>query len=98
MPLARCRLRALALLSAVHEESRLAEPELIGAAILALGTDAVFLVDPATLGLLAVNRGFTRVLGYPSAEGLRLDAVLTSAPQGTDELVVELTRTGQAML
>jgi len=42
----------------------MAPQEVMGEAILSLEVDAVCLVDPEKLGLVEVNRGFTRVLGY----------------------------------
>ncbi len=40
----------------------------MGGAIMALGTDMVFVVDPATRRLVQANAAFTRILGYAPGE------------------------------
>jgi two-component system, cell cycle sensor histidine kinase and response regulator CckA len=74
----------------------MAPHEVMGEAVLSLGTDAVFLVEPAKLGLVGVNRGFTRALGYPSAEAgrLTLTDLVAAEPARVDAFVEELERDG----
>jgi len=56
------------LLTDSRKALRLAEPqsylEFMGAAVMSLATDAVFLVDPETLRVPVANAAFTRTFGY----------------------------------
>jgi PAS domain S-box-containing protein len=72
--------------------------EVMGEAILSLGTDAVFVIAPAKLAVVASNRGFTRALGYPSAEAgqLTLTDLVALEPARVDALVEGLERDGDA--
>jgi len=74
----------------------MAPQEVMGEAILSLGTDAVFLVEPAKLAVVGVNRGFTRALGYPTAEAgrLTLTELVAAEPARVDALVEGLERDG----
>jgi PAS domain S-box-containing protein len=47
-------------------------PQVMGDAILSLEMEAVFLVDAEKLEIAGINRGFTRMLGYSSAEAASL--------------------------
>ena len=78
----------------------MAPQEMMGEAILSLGTDAVFVVEPAKLALVGVNRGFTHALGYPTAEAARLTLteLFAAEPERVDALVEGLERDGDTHL
>ena len=46
--------------------------DVMGAAVMGLATDAVFVLDAQTLQLLQANRAFSRVFGYSAAEATSL--------------------------
>ena len=77
----------------------MASPELMGEAVLSLGTDPVFLVDAGTLMLVAVNRAFTRALGYSAEDATKLEVrALFAERSRVDALLGTLEESGQAML
>src|SRR5689334_8480370 len=71
----------------------------MGSAVLSLETDAIFLVDADTLALVAVNRGFSRLLGHESEDAAKLGLaqVLPDARATVEGLRAELAAHGSLM-
>jgi PAS domain S-box-containing protein len=71
----------------------------MGPAVLSLETDAVFLVDPATLRLVLANRGFSRLLGHSTegASALELSQLLGDERSAVETRCAELARSGSLM-
>jgi len=78
----------------------MAPQPVMGEAILSLEAGAVFLVDPETLTVVEVNRGFLRLFGYAAGDvtGLSLSRLWTGAPDALAELVSTVARDGYQVL
>ncbi len=72
----------------------------VGEAVMALGTDIVFVVDAPSLRIVRANLAFTHVLGYPSDEVSRLTIRELSAadPKVIEATLATLVETGQVPL
>jgi PAS domain S-box-containing protein len=76
------------------------DPELlrvVGEAVMALGTDIVFVVDATSLRIVRANLAFTKVLGYPPDEVAALDMrqVSASEPHVWEANLATLVETGR---
>jgi two-component system cell cycle sensor histidine kinase/response regulator CckA len=79
------------------------DPDLLrvlGEAVMALGTDIVFVVDATSLRILRANLAFTKVLGYPPEEvaGLDMRQLSGSEPQVWEANLAILVETGRIPL
>jgi two-component system cell cycle sensor histidine kinase/response regulator CckA len=72
--------------------------ELIGEAMLGLGTDALFVVEPGSLRLVGTNRGFTGLLGYSAADAAVLELRTLVVDRRIDEVLRMLGASGEATL
>ncbi len=72
--------------------------ELIGEAMLGLGSEALFVVEPASLKLVGTNRGFTGLLGYSTADAAVLELRTLLVDRRIEEVLRLLGASGQATL
>src|SRR5690349_3144719 len=77
-----------------------ADALLMGEAMLALATDVVFLVEPATRAVVAANAAFSRVLGHAGEPVRKLTLAELFVPSGVelDELLQRLEREADFVL
>src|SRR3954454_8414576 len=69
----------------------------VGEAVMALGTDIVFVVDATSLRMVHANLAFTKVLGYPPDEiaGLDMRQVSASEARAWEANLTTLVETGR---
>jgi len=75
-----------------------AASELIGEAMLGLASDALFVVEPASLRLVGTNRAFSGLLGYSAAEAAVLELRALVVDRRIDDILKLLGASGQATL
>ncbi len=76
----------------------MAASELIGEAMLGLGSDALFVVEPASLRLVGTNRAFSGLLGYSEAEAAVLELRALVVDRRIDDVLRLLGAVGAATL
>lgn len=74
-----------------------AQERLLGDAVMALATDAVFAVEPVSLRLVAANRAFTHIFGFAADEAttLTLHDLVTGNRAETDRRFELMKTTGE---